>query len=161
VLGALSVAALAIELVRRRHSPARELFLRVTGSLLRLHEHERLSGATWLALSLLGAVVLLPPGVAVAAMWCVTAGDASAALIGRAFGARLEGGSGKTVTGSAACLVVSWAGILAIAHLPLAESIVGATAAAMAERPTHPVDDNVRIVIASAGAILLWRIVFS
>ncbi len=161
VLGMLAATALAVELVRQRHAPARERFLRVTGSLLRVHERERVSGATWLALSLLGAVLVLPADVAVAAMWCVTAGDASAAIVGRAFGSRWERGDGKTLTGSTACVLVSWIGILTIAHLSLAESIVGAGAAALGERPHRPLDDNVRIVIASAGAILLWRIAFS
>jgi len=160
-LGLLSATALGIELVRQRHAPSRELFLRATGALLRVHEREQLSGASWLVLSLLAAVLILPADVAVAGMWCVTAGDASAAAVGRAFGPLWERGGGKTLTGSLACFLVSWLGLLAIAHLSLAESIVGAGAATLGERPRHPLDDNVRIVVASAGAILLWRIAFS
>lgn len=160
-LGVLAATALAVELVRQRHPRSRELFTRTAGALLRVHERERLSGATWLVLSLLGAVLVLPKDVAIAAMWSAAAGDASAAIVGRSFGGWREDRVGKTLVGSLACLVVSWWGIFAIAHLPLAESIVGATAAAAGERPTSPLDDNVRIVIACAVAILLWRIVFS
>lgn len=164
VAGALMLAALTallIELGRRRQPAMREWFTRTTSILLRAHEHDGLSGATWLVLSLLGSVLLLPRDIAVAAMWAVAAGDASAAVVGRAFGRHPIGATAKTLEGSAACLLVTFAGALIIAHLSVGESIVSAMAATLAERPTRPLDDNVRIVIAVAVAILLWRIAFS
>jgi dolichol kinase len=72
-----------VELARWRSARARERVLRATGLLLRAHEHQRLSGATWLLASFALAVALYPRAVAVAAMWGVAVGDASAAVVGR------------------------------------------------------------------------------
>jgi len=83
LLLALVVVAAAVELARWRSARARERFLRATGLLLRAHEHQRLSGATWLLASFALAVALYPRAVAVAAMWGVAVGDASAAVVGR------------------------------------------------------------------------------
>jgi dolichol kinase len=190
-LAAGAMAAVVIELARAWHAPTRERFVRWVGVLLREHEHSRWSGATWMVLSMLALAVLAPRGVAVIAMWAISAGDAAAALVGRAFERRgapkptdvthgpvlakraERGGSmgaggtahtgmgGKTIRGSIACLVVTFAGALALAHLSLAESLVAAVLATAAERPGGWVDDNVRIAAAVAVGILLWHIVFS
>jgi dolichol kinase len=161
LLSTATIIALTIELARTSHARTKEQFVRVTGALLREHEQTRLSGATWLILSLLGAVVFLPRDIASAAMWAVAVGDAAAAIVGRAFGRHRWGSHAKSLEGSAACFLVVLGGSVAIAHLPLAESIVSAVAAAAAEWPARPLDDNVRITMLVGVAILLWRIVFS
>ncbi len=190
VLGAGAIVAVAVELARAWHAPARERFLRWVGVLLREHEHARWSGATWMVLSMLGVAAFAPRGVAVAAMWAISAGDAAAALVGRAFerrgGVRESGGQargtagagragdaesmgvngakragGKTVRGSLACFAVTLAGALALAHLPPAESVAAAALATVAERYGEPVDDNVRIAATVALGIALWHKVFS
>ena len=161
VLAVIVATALSVELMRSRHERTRQAFTRVTGSLLREHEHHRLSGATWLVLSLLGAVLLFPRDVAIAAMWAAAVGDAMAALFGRVFGRFRLGGQGKSVEGSAACFLAVLVGSYAIAHLSLAESIVSAITSAGAEFPSRPWDDNMRIAAFTGSAILLWRIAFS
>lgn len=169
-LAVVCVIAVAVETARARHERTRRVFDRTAGALLRAHEHGRWSGATWLALSLLGAVALLPPRpVAVAAMWAVCVGDAAAAVFGRAFGGTLRGlvrgasrrasrGAGKSLEGSLACFAAALVGALAVARLPLAQGLVAALAAALAERPARPLDDNVRIVAAVGGSLMLWRV---
>jgi len=82
-LGAAAVVAVTIEVARAWHAPTRERFVRWVGALLREHERARWSGATWMVLSMLGLAALVPHGVAVAAMWAISAGDAAAALVGR------------------------------------------------------------------------------
>lgn len=161
VLAVAAVVALVIEFARARHERTRQAFARATGPLLREHEHHRLSGATWLVLSLLGAVALFPKDVAIAAMWAAAAGDAVAAIFGRAFGRFRIGAMGKSVEGSAACFFVVLIGSSTIAHLSLGESIVSAITSAGAEFPSRPWDDNVRIAALTGSAILLWRIAFS
>ena len=161
VLGLATATALIIEITRLRHERTRQAFTRATGRLLREHEHHRFSGATWLVLALLGAVLLFPKDVAIAAMWAAAAGDAIAALVGRAFGRHRFGRHGKSAEGSAACFFAVLIGSLAIAHLSLAESIVSAVTSAGAELPNRPWDDNVRIAALTGSAILLWRIAFS
>jgi dolichol kinase len=164
-LGAAAFVAVAIELARAWHTPTRVRFARSVGALLREHEHARWSGATWMVLSMLGLAALAPRGVAIAAMWAIAAGDAAAALVGRAFDrgpAAAEKRVGrKTIRGSAACFVVTLAGALALAQLSPAESAIAAALATVAERPGGWVDDNVRIAVAVAVGILLWQRIFS
>ncbi len=160
-LGIVVIIAISLELARLRHGPTGVAFTRLTGSLLREHEQRGLSGATWLALSMLGAAVLLPRDIAIATLWAVAAGDAAAGIIGRVFGRHRFGAFGKSLEGSAACFLVVLAGALMVAHLSLVESIVSAIVAAGAELPSHPFDDNLRIAIMVGSAILLWRIAFS
>ena len=169
LLALVGVAAL-VELARARSQRARAHFVRATGRLLRAHEHERLSGATWMLAAYAFAVAAYPRDAAVAAMWAVAVGDASAAIVGRlaaqrAGRAALPRGApvphGKTLAGSAACFVATLAGAAGVAALPLAPSVVAAAAATLAERPAGPVDDNVRVVVAVGCGILLWRMAFS
>ncbi|MDF1505610.1 hypothetical protein PYV61_21850, partial [Roseisolibacter sp. H3M3-2] len=87
-LGAALAVALAVEAVRRRHAATRARFEGALGGLLRPHERERWSGATWMAIAYLLAVALFPRPAAVAAMLGVALGDAAAAVIGRWAGAR-------------------------------------------------------------------------
>jgi dolichol kinase len=164
-LGAASVAAVTIELARAWHSPTRERFARWVGVLLREHEHTRWSGATWLVLSMLGLAALAPRQAAIAAMWAISAGDAAAALVGRAFdresAAAPERRVHKTIRGSIACFLMSLVGALALARLSPVESVVAALLATAAERPRGWVDDNVRIAVVVSVGILLWHKTFS
>lgn len=159
-LGVLVVIALATEWARARHDRVRAVFHSTVGTLLRPHEHQALSGATWLFVALLGAVALLPHSVAIVAMWAVSTGDAMAAIFGSWIGRRRVGRSGKTIEGSLACALVTFAGAMLIARLSVSESVAAALLAAVAELPRRPLDDNVRIVVAVGGGILLWRLIF-
>jgi dolichol kinase len=165
VLGVALVAgcivAVGVEFARARHEPTHARFHALVGTLLREHEHERWAGATWMLLSYAAATWLAPRAIAITAMWAVAVGDALAALVGRALGIGHVLGSKKTVSGSAACFAGVFGGALWIAHLSVSESVVGSLAAAIAEWPEDVVDDNVRIIAAVVGGILLWRIAFS
>jgi dolichol kinase len=169
VLAAGCAVALALELARARHGATRVVFTRVTGPLLRLHEHERWSGATWLLLAFLGATLVAPREVAISAMWAIAVGDAAAAMVGRAVARRTTRRvetagvhpAGKTLAGSAACFALTLAGALVVARVTVAEGLIAAAAAAAAEWPSTRLDDNLRIAAAVVGGILLWRIMFS
>lgn len=158
-LAALLATAVAIELARMRVAPVRVLFLRLTSHLLRDHEHAGWSGASWMLAAHLLAVLLFPRATAIAALWAVSTGDAAAALVGRAAG-RHRVASGKSLEGTAACFLVSLAGALWLAGLPAGAALVGAGAAALAELPSRPLDDNLRIVLATGIAISLWQLWF-
>lgn len=164
VLFALAIAcviALAIEIGRARSTSFRAVFTRHTGILLRQHEHQRWSGATWLLLSFLVSVLVLEPPVAIAAMWAVSVGDAAAAIVGRTIGRHRLGRSVKTIEGSLACALITFAGALGIAQLAPMPSAVAGIMAALGEWPAGPLDDNMRIGLAVGGGILLWRMAFS
>ena len=164
VLVALAIAcviALAIEVGRTRSSSFGAVFTRHTGTLLRQHEHQRWSGATWLLISFLVSVLLFEPPIAIAAMWAVAVGDAAAAIVGRTIGRHRLGRSAKTIEGSIACALITFAGALGIAQMEPTSSVVAGVMAAFGEWPAGPLDDNMRIGLAVGGGILLWRMAFS
>lgn len=161
VLLAACASAVIIETARTRIERVRAVFHRATSRLLREHEHHRWSGATWLLLSFLLVALLFDTPVAIAAMWAVAVGDATAAIVGRTIGRHRIGRSLKSIEGSIACAIATAAGASVLAHLTPMESLTAGVAAALAEWPARPFDDNVRIGIAVGTGILLSRMVFS
>jgi dolichol kinase len=157
-LGALCAAAVLGEAARARHAGTGALVRRTVGVLFRDHEHDRWTGATWLAIAHLAAVLLLPRDIAIAAMWGVSVGDAAAAIVGRALGRTRIGGTAKSLEGAAACFLATLAGAAAVARLSLPEALLAAAAATAGEWPGRPLDDNLRIVLAVGGALLLLRL---
>lgn len=166
VLCVLGAVAVGVELARRHEPRARLLFHRATGPLLRQHEHERWSGATWMLAAFIGVVALAPRAPAVAAMWAVAVGDAAAAVVGRALASRREAlaiargapvttRARKSLAGSAACLVATFIGALWVAGLGPVASLAAAVAATLAEWPRVSLDDNLRVAGAVAGAVSL------
>lgn len=153
----LVVAAFAVELARHRIAGVRDRFVSATGALLRPHEHERWVGATWMLLSYVLAVWLLPRPVAIAATWAVAVGDAAAAVVGKSLGRVRLGRGGKTLEGAVACFVTTGAGALFVARLNPLESLVAAAAATLAEWVELPLDDNFRVAAAVAASVLATR----
>jgi dolichol kinase len=174
-LGAAGLVAVGIEITRRRSARARRAFDAAVGPLLRAHERDRWSGATWMCAAYALAVLAFPRRAAVAAMLAVSVGDAAAAVVGRAAGARraraAAAGAGaagatrapagggadapagaKTWEGSAACAAATALAALLVARLPAAAALACGLAAALAERPRWPIDDNVRVAAAAGGA---------
>ncbi len=160
LLGA-SACAVGLEIARARSDRVRLVFDRATGLLLREHERHRWSGATWLLLSFLLVTLIFEARVAIAAMWAVAVGDASAAIVGRTLGRYRIGQSRKSVEGSIACALISAIGALLLAQLSPVTSIIAGISAAVAEWPARPLDDNMRIGMAVGIGILLSRMVFS
>ena len=158
-LAVLVLTALLVEMTRRRVALVRSTFVRVTRPLLRAHEHEGLSGATWMLVAFALAVWLLPRDVAIAATWAVAVGDASAAIVGRAFGRIRVGAHGKSLEGSLACLVATALGAALVARLGPGASIAAGVAAAAAELPGRPLDDNLRVAAAVPLAVTAVQLV--
>ena len=161
LLLSLLALALVVELARRHSSRVQAGFSRLFSALLRDHEHAGLSGATWLLLSFFLVMLLLPRQAAIAAMWAVSLGDASAALAGRLVGRHRLTRSSKTIEGSAACAATSFVGAWLVAGLPVGVSAGAGILAAAAEWPGHPLDDNLRIAAVVGGGILLWQLLFT
>lgn len=159
LVSALAVAG-GIEIARARNERVRIFFHAKVGGLLRPHETEALSGATWLIVALLVAAVAFPRDVAIAAMGAVAVGDAAAAIVGRALVAT-SGSPRKSLAGSVACFAASALTARAIANFAWREALLVGVFAALAERPRRPFDDNLRIAIAVGCGILLWRMGFS
>jgi dolichol kinase len=154
ILAGTSTIALLIEGLRRTNSALGTAFERAFGVLTRQHERQSLTGATWLALSCLVAVLVLPRGAAIAALWCATVGDPAAAIVGRALTQNRENSaavaSRKTLAGSLACAAASFVGVWALAGYPPVVAVTIAVTAAAAEALPSRIDDNVRVVGATA-----------
>ena len=69
--------------------------------------------------------------------------------------------SAKTWAGTVACALATAIGSVLVARLGVGESLLAGVLAAAAERPVWRFDDNLRIVLAVGGGILLCRLAFS
>lgn len=147
--GCLALAALAllVELARRTSPAAQQAFERLTGRLLRPHEAAgALTGATWMFVAYAALAWGASRPVAVAAMWAIAAGDATAALVGR-FTARRRWPWGKSFEGAAAMALVATLGGWLLAGFAIPAAAVLGLAAAAAESAPLPGDDNLRVAV--------------
>lgn len=155
VLGALAVIAATVEVGRATSPAVASRFDTLFQPLLRAHESSRLTGATWLIGAMFGAVLLLPRDAAIVATWAAAVGDTAAALVGMRFGRSRAAYDGKSLEGSAACLLATLAGALVLARLGLGVALLASCAAALGERIPWPHDDNVRIIACVGVAMIM------
>jgi dolichol kinase len=130
---------------------------RVAGNLFRPHEHAGVTGATWLILALLVAIAVLPRPEAIATMWAAAVADPVAALVGRSMGRIRLHPDGKSLEGSLACLATTALGASLIAGLPAIVALLAGLAAAIAEWPRRPLDDNIRITAVTGATLVALR----
>jgi dolichol kinase len=156
LLIALSLGAIAIDLLRIHEQRVKRFFREFFGRMVREHEEFSLMGSTYLLIASLLAVEIFSHEVAAAAIGFTVIGDAFAAMVGKAWGRRrffrktLEGALG----GFAACL--AWAALLAgSGHLPWGVVLVGAVAASLVELLPIPLDDNLGMTLVAGYAMKL------
>lgn len=145
----LATAAIVAEAARASIPAVRSGIDRLAGSLFRTHETRGILGATWLAVAMALAVIVLPPRAALTALWAVAVGDAAAGLVGRALA---PSGRGKTFAGSLACALAAAAGAWWLADAMPVRALAIGLAAAAAERPHLAIDDNLRVTLAAGLA---------
>ncbi len=151
VLGVMTIGLLSAEVLRTSTAWGRRYYRRIFGGLTRSIEAERFTGATFVFLGALPAVVLFPPTVAILAMLFMSLGDSAAALVGIRYG-RLRIGN-KTLEGTAACFIVCLAIALA-GGLPVSVALAGAATATLAELvPWGIINDNVAIPLFAGGVM--------
>jgi dolichol kinase len=154
-LSVTSAIALLLEWQRRTNEKVRVVFDRFFGAIVRSHEHRSITGATWLSLACLVAVLVFARNAAIAALWCATVGDPAASLFGKwvaGKSATTAEKAGKTTVGSLGCLTVSFGGVWILAGYPALSAALIALAATIVEAWPVQLDDNVRVA-AAAGAI--------
>jgi dolichol kinase len=158
-LAVLTASAVLVEIARRASPAVRTAFARAVGPLLRDAERDgALAGATWMFASYLGAALVAPPAVAVAAMWAVSAGDGAAAVVGRLAG-RHRLSNGKSWEGAAAMAAMTAAGAWGLAQWPWPQALVLGVVASAAELPRRPLDDNFRVTVSCVTlGILMFRV---
>ncbi len=154
-LSVTSAIALLVEWQRRANEKVRTIFDRFFGEIVRPHERRSITGATWLSLACLVAVLVFARNAAIAALWCATVGDPAASLFGKWVAGRSATAAanvGKTTVGSLGCLIVSFGGVWILAGYPVLSATMIALAATIVEAWPVQLDDNVRVA-AAAGAI--------
>lgn len=108
VLLGVSVFAIPIDILRIANTPLRPHVHKLLKDLkfsemFRSHESERLSGATYMLISAIISILIMPQPVFIIAFTIVIISDTLAALIGIKYGTRVF--MGKTIEGSAAFLI--------------------------------------------------------
>ena len=152
----LTASAIALDVLRIHERRVRTMFRRFFGELIRQHEALSLLGSTYLLLAALIAIEVFPQPVAAVALGFTVLGDATSALVGRAWGRhRLFG---KSWEGTAGCLVACLAWAACVTHaagLPWPVTIAGACMATLVEVLPIPLDDNLGITLAAGYTMKL------
>ena len=159
VLLPVTVLMLIVEIVRLEHKSIKRIFYRIFGIMLRRHEVNDFTGATYLMVASVVCIAFFPgDNIAFLALSSLAVGDTLAAIIGMTMGERKFRGTKKSFEGTLACFIGTMGyGLLFGVHPLLA--FVGAMAAALAELSRVPVDDNVKIPMAVALAMALARFI--
>lgn len=157
-LVALSVVAIATEIGRDRSAAAHALIDRWLGWMMRPGEREPGSGfcgATWVVVTATLLLAAFPASVAASAMAVGLVGDAAAALVGSSLGRVRWPGSKRTVEGTMAFVVAGALVMLFFGEFPWSVRIAAVASAAVAELLPIPVNDNLLVPFAAAGALML------
>ncbi len=159
ILLILLFIAFLVELLRLNHSYSSQTFHRFLGHYLRNHEHTFLTGATYLLISCLLSILILPGEMAYLTMMFLIVGDASATIIGILHGKRFWKGSRKSLEGSLAIFIVSFSIALFYSNF-LIFALIGALMATLAELSTIPINDNLKIPLFSGLGMYLVMYIF-
>ena len=161
VVGAITGAALAFEILRLFSPRVNEFCVRRLRFLMRRGEVRQITGSGYYLLGSCFAVALFDPAFAIAGILFMVLGDPAAALVGKAVG-RTRLLQNKTLEGSLACLATCFALGVALFHqvgTPWAGAaqvaIIGAVAAALVELLPLRINDNVTIPVISGLALML------
>lgn len=147
VLVPLTVTALIVEIARLEHKTFKRIFLNLVGIMLRKHEIHNFTGATYMMISAILCIGFFPAEIAVAALAFLAIGDTLAALVGIPYGKRKILNTDKSLEGSLACFAGCF--IFGLLFLNPVVAVAGALTATIAEFSWIPIDDNIKIPIAS------------
>jgi len=159
IAGLLAVAAAALlvwDLLRLRHPGSNEFFFRTFSRLVSPREANGLASSTWYTIGLAITVAIAPIPVAVTAILVLGLADPAASYVGHTYGRRPF--LGGTVEGTIVFVLV--AGLIVSLRHDVVLALPVAACAALAERRSWPLDDNLTVPVVSAFAILAMQSVF-
>ncbi len=159
ILLGLAIISIVIEFFRLENRSFKRLFYGAFGIMLRKHELDDFSGATFLLTSSIACIAFFPRDIAFLALSFLAIGDTFAALTGMTLGKRKFLSNKKSVEGSLGCFISTFIYSLFFIH-PLI-GFFGALSATIAELVDLPVDDNVRMPIISAIVMTIVSIFVS
>jgi dolichol kinase len=148
VYGSLFFIALIVEILRWRRPEFHSWFEKTTGALLRSHEREHWTGATFLFLSSFLTVLLFERWIAITALLFVVVSDALSALVGKRWGKHRIWGD-RTVEGTIVFLFSAVLLVLINPHLPLLIGLAGVLIALYVEIFVQSLDDNLTVPLCS------------
>lgn len=151
ILGGLLVVSAVLDAIRLKRPRANEVFLGTFRHLVSPREAAGVASSTWYVLGLLLTVALFSREVAVSGILLLALADPSASWVGSRWGRRPF--LGATLEGSAVFLAVALA--LLLARHPWPVALGAALVTTLAERLAWPLDDNLAVPLAGAGAVSL------
>lgn len=155
-LSAWAVVVVLVETARLYLPGFNDYLFKLFRGLSRPEERRHYSGVFHTTIGALAVIWLFggKPAYVAAGIWCVSLGDAAAALVGKAIGRLRFPGSKKSVEGSAACFIVC-AAACQLLGFPPASSALGALAATLVELmpTTWFFNDNLWMPLATAVAL--------
>lgn len=157
--GAFAIS-LTLDMIRFfGHEKSRNLFWRFFGVIIRPHEKDNFTGATYILASSILTILLFAKPVAVLAIAFIVIGDTAGAIVGRLWGKVWF--RNKTIEGSLsfflACCIIS----LPVSGIPLWVKFTGAFAAAIVEALTVIIDDNLTVPLISGALMQLIMIQYT
>ncbi len=160
IFGSFAALGIGLDIIRAGKAPLNHWIAYFFGSLMRPREKELpqgkvvVNGATWAMISAFILVLFFPVQVAAFAFTIFMLGDAAAALAGRRLGRIRLGGSTKTLEGSLAFLATALLISLFFPGIHFWHGAASSLAACIAEALPIPLDDNLRVPLVAALALL-------
>lgn len=143
----LTFIAITIELLRLYNPKFKRGFFKAVGFMLREHEQNNFSGATFLMVASVVCIAFFPVNITFVAISFLAIGDTLAAIIGINYGKRKLLNTKKSLEGSLACFISTFAFALFFVHPVIA--FWGALSTTVAEFYPSMLDDNIKIPLFS------------
>ena len=155
VLAGLFGLLLTLDLLRLNSESANKAFFRWFSLLASPREATGLASSTWYALGIVLVLALFPWQAAISGILVMALADPAASYIGKRWGQRpfLDG----SVLGFVVFVAV--AGIILGLRHPPGSAIPTALVAALAERRSWPLDDNLAVPLVTAGMLTVLQAV--
>lgn len=160
-LAPLTAVAIAADVLRTRSAGFNRFIYRLFGFMMRREELPPvggpvvINGASWVLISALLVTALFPINIAALAIATFMLADAAAAVIGRIWGQINWPRSQRTLEGSAAFFVVAFGILSAFTQLTVWQVVVVALVGTLFEVSPRILNDNVRVPVALATAMIL------